>query len=182
MISSLKKFSIKAYGKGDVQNILEWGKHYYNVFSNNEEMEFKIFFPRFFVTPRSIITKATQSDTFPTEWKLSISPNDEEYITIFEGNAPFCSSENVGKNQNDIVSCNIEEEKMFEVNQNKGTKGKYVKFTMTKNTYNYNNEYQRLITFRGFDIIGTAELMSIPYKCRNHSMLNQILYLLIIIY
>ena len=182
MISSLKKISVKAYGKGNVKDILEWGTLYYNVFRGDEPNEFKIYFPKFFVNVRSIITMAREDDTFATDWKLSISRDDKKYSTLFEGNHPFCSPENIGPNANSIASCKIREEKIFNVNTNKEIKGKYIKFTMTKNSYNgISYEYLRLIVFTGFDIIGTAEPISLTCKNKSHNILNQILSLIILI-
>ena len=131
------KGQVKAYGPGNVNNLLNFGSLYYSItdVSRSTPTYFVIHFLNHKVRVKSVKT-VVNTDVYPEEWKLSISNDNKKYTTLIEGRNSLCSDANKTPFYDGYI-CKIKETVRTYVTMNNSLTGNYVRFDLIKNTYSF---------------------------------------------
>ena len=165
---------------GTSGSLTEWNTSFKSGTNHNSQRGFFILhFKNSRVHINSYKLKAGD-DVFPIQWNLTVSNDNRTWKAISEVNEPLCSEQNWTSPDETKNFCKYFEEKTFPANH-RGYHS-YVKFTLIKNSYYYNNSWKCYINLYGFELNG--DFMSSSRLCtimnRRNTDTNKLIFQIIL--
>ena len=166
IIQTFKLNNIQIYvsGPGNVKDLLNWNASYrsfsadeYGSINSYPEIVYQFPYNPILLKQYKILTS---HDVFPTEWKISISNDGNNYEIIDHQFNETCDPENQYHISNDIhqIGCRVFQFNTYSINQ-KAFFAKYIKFSLLNNSfYNENNRWRFLIHINGLDFDGLSSI------------------------
>ena len=171
-----KKLNIDVISNSrDAVNLTKWGNLYIarpNFDVSQDFSFFTFYFKDSSVRVDSYDIISFDGDVYPTNWTLSVSDDNKNWIEIDRKDQPLCNPSYIEYKQIEKrYLCALKETFHFTLSAKRNEFYKYVKFQMLKNSYYSVDNWYDQFTFYGFELNGN---FFVPYKgiptCKCHKI------------